>query len=258
MTDTIKTYSRARTAKTKITEQLSAIGMDPQEGQDYDVRQTEDGRYMPVAYLPDEATYQSQVIALAHGGFRVEERGKADVQAEEPASEPQAEEPQAEDQPESDGLEGLENAAQEAEQTAQEQAGVMLATVDGNLGIVPKSRAKLLARQEANKLDKTISGRDPISDAVIFTVEPHGGQDAKTAQVIAAAKREEGVTAAELRDLTGWTKAPWRWLFTNPKGTGWADKYGLDFASVMEKDANNRRQARYFLRTPDQQQGQAA
>lgn len=46
-------------------------------------------------------------------------------------------------------------------------------------------------------------------------------------QCLVLAQRPEGATTVELNQLTGWKGAPWRWLFTNPKGTGWADRAGL-------------------------------
>lgn len=71
------------------------------------------------------------------------------------------------------------------------------------------------------------------------------GPEGKTAQCIELAKRPEGVTVAELIALTGWTKAPWSWNFTNPKGNGWAQKFGYKFHSVKGED----RKVRYFLTT---------
>jgi hypothetical protein len=69
------------------------------------------------------------------------------------------------------------------------------------------------------------------------------GPSGKTAEVIELAKRPEGVTVAELIALTGWTKAPWSWNFQNPKGNGWAQKFGYKFRSEKGED----RKVRYFL-----------
>lgn len=51
----------------------------------------------------------------------------------------------------------------------------------------------------------------------------------KVALILALAAREEGCTPKELNELTGWTGAPWKWLFENPKGNGWCQKWGYDF-----------------------------
>jgi hypothetical protein len=69
------------------------------------------------------------------------------------------------------------------------------------------------------------------------------GPKGKTADVIALAMRPEGATVAELVALTGWTKAPWSWNFTNPQGTGWCQKFGYTFRSEKGED----RKVRYFL-----------
>jgi hypothetical protein len=46
------------------------------------------------------------------------------------------------------------------------------------------------------------------------------------AKIIALALRPEGVSPAELNTVTEWKVAPWKWLFSNPKGTGYADRWG--------------------------------
>lgn len=60
------------------------------------------------------------------------------------------------------------------------------------------------------------------------------GPTGKVAECIALALRPQGVTAKELNELTGWTGAPWRWNFSNPKNTGWAQKHGYDFEVKKE------------------------
>lgn len=51
---------------------------------------------------------------------------------------------------------------------------------------------------------------------------------------IELAQRDQGVTTAELNELTGWKGAPWRWLFSNRKGEGWCDKAGLPFRAERQ------------------------
>jgi hypothetical protein len=67
--------------------------------------------------------------------------------------------------------------------------------------------------------------------------------EGKTAECIALALRREGVTVAELNDLTQWKGAPWSWNFSNPKGTGWAQKYGYGFRSAKGEE----KRVRYYL-----------
>jgi hypothetical protein len=42
---------------------------------------------------------------------------------------------------------------------------------------------------------------------------------------------------AELNALTKWKSAPWKWLFSNPKGTGYCDRWGYKFKMLSDKDA---------------------
>lgn len=72
-----------------------------------------------------------------------------------------------------------------------------------------------------------------------------GQPNGKTAECIALALRPEGVTVAELNELTQWKGAPWSWNFSNPKGTGWSQKYGYGFRSAKGDD----KRVRYYLTT---------
>lgn len=49
---------------------------------------------------------------------------------------------------------------------------VLLTTTDGDLGVVPASKAKLEAKKIANQTGKPVSVRDPITDKVKVTVKP--------------------------------------------------------------------------------------
>lgn len=46
------------------------------------------------------------------------------------------------------------------------------------------------------------------------------------AKIIALCSRPEGATPAQLNELTNWSKAPWKWLLQNRKGTGFCDRFG--------------------------------
>lgn len=50
-----------------------------------------------------------------------------------------------------------------------------------------------------------------------------------TAKVVELAARPNGATRAELNELTQWKGAPWKWFFSNPKGTGVCDRFGYGF-----------------------------
>jgi hypothetical protein len=56
--------------------------------------------------------------------------------------------------------------------------------------------------------------------------------------ILKLASRAKGVTPAELNELTKWKGAPWKWLFKNPKGTGYCDRWGYSFEVVHEDGAH--------------------
>jgi hypothetical protein len=55
-------------------------------------------------------------------------------------------------------------------------------------------------------------------------------------KILALASRKNGVSPAELNALTTWKGAPWKWLFSNPKKTGYCDRWGYRFKVLTEKD----------------------
>ncbi len=79
-----------------------------------------------------------------------------------------------------------------------------------------KAKAAKPAKAKAPKADRAPSGM--VVDILRF------------------ASRKNGVTPAELNELTKWKGAPWRWLFKNPKKTGYCDRWGYDF-EVAKDDA---------------------
>lgn len=61
--------------------------------------------------------------------------------------------------------------------------------------------------------------------------------DGMYARIVALCSRDEGATPAELNEMTKWKGAPWKWLLSNPKGTGLADRYGYEL--IVTKDGRN-------------------
>ena len=59
------------------------------------------------------------------------------------------------------------------------------------------------------------------------------------------AARTKGVSPTELNELTKWKGAPWKWLFSNPKGNGYCDRFGYKFWITTEED--NARAVRYHV-----------
>jgi len=51
----------------------------------------------------------------------------------------------------------------------------------------------------------------------------------------------QGGVSPELNEVSGWRGAPWRWLFSNPQGTGWANKRGLKFTVAKDGRATTYR-----------------
>lgn len=143
---------------------------------------------------------------------------------------------------------------------------VALATEDDDLGQVAAADAKDIALEQANELGCTVYLRDPVSDTVIDKVTPDNAPKAKAkairektakaakqakakkapaekndaapsgmvAEIIKLACRAKGVTPAELNELTNWKGAPWKWLMSNPKGTGFADRWGYTLETVRD------------------------
>lgn len=91
----------------------------------------------------------------------------------------------------------------------------------------------------------TKGGRRGRAKAEKAPAEPKARKEAPSgmrAKIIELALRPEGVTPAELNELTEWKGAPWKWLFSNPKGTGFADRWGYKLSVVK-----NGRSASYRL-----------
>src|SRR5262245_15468276 len=136
---------------------------------------------------------------------------------------------------------------------------VLLATADNDLGMVPAKTAGKAAQKAANEEGKAVTVRHPVTDKVIAKVLPKKGTKAAKAKATKAAKpkadrkpsgmvekilklasRPDGVSPAELNKLTSWKGAPWKWLFSNPKGNGYCDRWGYKFKVTRTDDGETR------------------
>src|SRR5262245_23926569 len=153
---------------------------------------------------------------------------------------------------------------------------VLLASADADIGLVATADAAARAQAHANGIGRTVSLRDPTSDKLLATIKPavlkaakktKASKPAKTAKakapakaakakpaakpkaerkpkgmvvkILALASRKDGVSPAELNKLTTWKGAPWKWLFSNPKGNGYCDRWGYKF-KVVNDDGETR------------------
>jgi hypothetical protein len=55
-------------------------------------------------------------------------------------------------------------------------------------------------------------------------------------EILKLSSRPKGVTPAELNQLTQWKGAPWKWLLSNPKRSGYCDRWGYKFEVVKDDD----------------------
>ena len=93
---------------------------------------------------------------------------------------------------------------------------------------------KALARAKANKAKPAT--KPAAKPAAKVAGQPEAGS--KVEQCIKLALRAKGTTPEELIALTGWDKAPWKWNFENPKGNGWAQRFGYKFKVVKAEDGS--------------------
>jgi hypothetical protein len=103
--------------------------------------------------------------------------------------------------------------------------------------------------REHRKVRSTVKADKPAREPKAPKTEPEG----KYKLIVDLCCRETGASPQELHEATGWTGAPWKWLLTNPKNTGLAQKYGYDF--VASKDGRN---VRYMLVKQEALQVEAA
>ncbi len=115
-------------------------------------------------------------------------------------------------------------------------------------GLVLMVNGEVVYRQH-RKVRSTAKADKPAREPKAPKTEPEG----KYKLIVDLCCRETGASPQELHEATGWTGAPWKWLLTNPKNTGLAQKYGYDF--VASKDGRN---VRYMLVKQEAQQAEAA
>lgn len=83
-----------------------------------------------------------------------------------------------------------------------------------------KANGKAKAKPAAKAKAKATTTAKPKADR-----KPRG----MVVKILALASRKNGVSPAELNKLTEWKGAPWKWLFSNPKGNGYCDRWNYSF-----------------------------
>jgi hypothetical protein len=114
----------------------------------------------------------------------------------------------------------------------------------GNTSPAPKQVDAAMAaaikktRKPVRKFDK--NGK-PKAAKAMKKAKAHGnGPSGFVADIVKLASRPSGVSRAELIALTKWHGAPWKWLFKNPKGTGYCDRWGYTLRIAEGKDGEVR------------------
>jgi hypothetical protein len=72
------------------------------------------------------------------------------------------------------------------------------------------------------------------------TAKRGDGPSGKVVDILKLASRPNGASREELNTLTEWSGAPWKWLFKNPKGTGYCDRHGYTLRTIEGKDGEVR------------------
>jgi hypothetical protein len=85
------------------------------------------------------------------------------------------------------------------------------------------------APAEPAKAPKVKAAAKKISPVTKSEPKAPRGPIGKTALMIEACCRKGGATPADLRAISGGTGNPWPYVIHNPKGTGWAQRFGYKF-----------------------------
>jgi hypothetical protein len=107
-----------------------------------------------------------------------------------------------------------DKAAKQAARRASNEAAIKAADAAKALnGKSPKSKTTKAATPKAPKAKEP---RGMVVEILKLASRPH-----------------KGVSPAELNELTKWKGAPWKWLFSNPKGTGYCDRWGYKLTVIQ-------------------------
>ena len=115
--------------------------------------------------------------------------------------------------------------ADQAAEAKRLSKGVKVTKVAPTAKELTEASSKLKGKKAAKAKSAKSKASKPKADA-----QPEG----KSAECIRLALRKNGVTPAELNEFTGWKGAPWRWLYSNPKNNGWADRFGYKLEVLRE------------------------
>ena len=72
------------------------------------------------------------------------------------------------------------------------------------------------------------------------TAKRGDGPSGKVVDILKLASRPNGASREELNDLTGWSGAPWKWLFSNKRNTGYCDRHGYRLKVIEGKSGETR------------------
>ena len=106
----------------------------------------------------------------------------------------------------------------------------MAAATNGKPQQKAQSKAKLAAKAKKAKAAKAKAKRQPRG----------AGPRGMVVDILKLASRPNGVSREELNALTKWSGAPWKWLFKNPKGTGYCDRWGYHLRITEGKSGETR------------------
>jgi hypothetical protein len=108
--------------------------------------------------------------------------------------------------------------------------------------IDPATR-KALARARRKKVVKVPAKTVKAKAAKKQKVTRGEGPSGRVAEILKLASRAQGASRDELNALTKWKGAPWKWLFSNPKKSGYCDRWG--YRLRVEEGKNG--EARYHV-----------
>jgi hypothetical protein len=97
---------------------------------------------------------------------------------------------------------------------------------------VAKVKPAKTAKAKAAKPAKAKAAKAKAKPAKVKATNGKTAPTGRVAEILKLASRAKGTTPAQLNELTKWKVAPWKWLFSNPKGTGYCDRWGYDFEAT--------------------------